>query len=431
MNIRLPSVYTPRSQITSKNLAGCEEYSKVNRQNAEQVTASGSNLLLDISLSYFIARKCPIFIWGGLKMFKKFISVLLVLFSVVASLTCAETENAGSKSKYPLVIAHRGASAYLPEHTLEAKALAYGMRPDYIEQDLVLSKDNHLIVMHDIYLDSTTDVAEVFPNRAREDGHYYTIDFTLEELKRLKVSESFIMGENGPQAKYPHRFPLWKSSFKLSTFEEEIELIQGLNQSLGYDIGIYPEIKKPYFHHWEGKDIAKIALEKLQQYGYTDDRQKVFLQCFDAEELQRIKFELMPALGMDLPLVQLIAATDWGEKLIQVNGTIQNYDYDWMLEKGGLDKVATYADGIGPWYPMLMEIKGGQPRANNVVRRAHRRQLQVHPYTFRADPEKLPEEFDSFNQFLHFAAYQLRVDGLFTDHPDRVVNYLSRDRSNR
>ncbi|WP_299945560.1 glycerophosphodiester phosphodiesterase [uncultured Microbulbifer sp.] len=356
-------------------------------------------------------------------MFKKILSVLFLFFSIAAGLTCAESTE--SNVKNTLVIAHRGASAYLPEHTLEAKSLAYGMRPDYIEQDLVLSKDNRLIVMHDITLDSTTDVAEVFAHRAREDGHYYTIDFTLEELKKLQVSEAFVMGKDGPQAKYPHRFPVWKSSFQLSTFEEEIELIQGLNKSLGYDIGIYPEIKKPYFHHWEGRDIAAIALEILKQYGYTSGQQKVFLQCFDAEELQRIKFELMPTLGMDLPLVQLIAATSWGEKKIEIDGAIQHYDYDWMLEPGGLRKIATYADGIGPWYPMLMEYKNGQPRANNVVRRAHRRQLQVHSYTFRADPEKIPEAFENFNRFLHFAITQLHVDGLFTDHPDKVVNYLS------
>ncbi|WP_413664365.1 glycerophosphodiester phosphodiesterase [Microbulbifer sp. CNSA002] len=362
-------------------------------------------------------------------MLKNLLSVVLIGFSVAATLTCAD--NFDQRNKQTIVVAHRGASAYLPEHTLESKALAYAMRPDYIEQDLVLSKDDHLIVMHDIYLDSVTNVADVFPQRARDDGHFYTIDFTLSELKQLQVSEPFIDSEDGLQAKYPERFPIWKSSFKLSTFEEELELIQGLNRSLGYDIGIYPEIKKPYFHHWEGKDIASIALQSLKKYGYTDRDHKVFFQCFDAEELQRVKFELMPSMGMDLSLVQLIAATDWGEKLVEVNGEIEKYNYDWMLQQGGLRKIATYADGIGPWYPMLMEVTDGQPRANSVVRRAHRRQLEVHPYTFRADTGKVPEEFESFEDFLHFAVYQLRIDGLFTDHPDRAVNYLSRGHRDR
>jgi len=333
---------------------------------------------------------------------------------------------AAASAQATLVIAHRGASGYLPEHTLEAKALAYAMRPDYIEQDLVLSKDDQLIVMHDITLDETTNVAEVFPDRAREDGHYYTIDFTLGELKQLRVTETFVKSGNGTSAKYPNRFPLWKSSFQLSTLEEEIELIQGLNRTLGYDIGLYPEVKKPWFHHREGKDIAALTLARLKQYGYVDRGQKIFLQCFDAEELQRIKRELMPRLGMDLPLVQLIAATDWGEKLIESDGKPVNYDYDWMLEPGGLEKIASYADGIGPWAMMLARLEGGKPVPTGLLRRAHKRKLLVHPYTFRADPGQIPEEIGSFENLLQLFIGQLGVDGLFTDHPDKVREFIGR-----
>lgn len=324
------------------------------------------------------------------------------------------------------VIAHRGASGYLPEHTLEAKALAYAMRPDYIEQDLVLSKDDQLIVMHDIFLDETTDVARVFPDRAREDGHYYTIDFTLAELKQLQVTETFVKTDGDRRAKYPNRFPLWKSSFQLSTLEEEIELIQGLNRTLGYDIGIYPEIKKPWFHHREGRDIAALALARLKEYGYVDREQKIFLQCFDAEELQRIKRELMPRLGMDLPLVQLIADTAWGEKKVESGGELVNYSYDWMLEPGGLEKIAGYADGIGPWAMMLAHLEKGQPVSSGLLQKAHKTKLLVHPYTFRADPEQIPEGLGSFENLLQFFIDNLGVDGLFTDHPDKVVAYLSR-----
>ncbi len=95
----------------------------------------------------------------------------------------------------PLVIAHRGASGYLPEHTLPAKALAYAMKPDYIEQDVVMTKDDQLVVLHDHYLDRVTDVAERFPDRAREDGRYYAIDFTLAEIKSLRVTEGFKLDE--------------------------------------------------------------------------------------------------------------------------------------------------------------------------------------------------------------------------------------------
>ncbi|SHF61740.1 glycerophosphoryl diester phosphodiesterase [Microbulbifer donghaiensis] len=357
------------------------------------------------------------------------LTALAAVASLTLTLPAMATTASTPSPPQPIVIAHRGASGYLPEHTLEAKALAYAMRPDFIEQDLVLSKDDHLIVMHDIYLDATTDVAEVFPGRARADGHFYTIDFTLAELKRLRVTSTFLSTEQGTIAKYPNRFPLWQSSFQLSTLAEEIELIEGLNQTLGYDIGIYPEIKKPYFHHMEGKDIAALTLAELKEYGYTSRERKIYLQSFDAEELQRIKRELMPRLGMDLPLIQLIAVTAWGEKQLQVDGKTSNYDYDWMLTAAGLERIASYADGIGPWLGMLARIEGGQLHTTELVQQAHRQSLQVHPYTIRADPSEIPKEVGTFRQLLHIAVHGFGVDGLFTDHPDRVRTYLTREAS--
>ncbi|MEW5248816.1 glycerophosphodiester phosphodiesterase [Microbulbifer discodermiae] len=349
------------------------------------------------------------------------------LCSIAAGLLLAALAAASpaqfDRDQAPLVIAHRGASGYLPEHTLESKALAYGMRPDYIEQDLVLSKDDHLIVLHDIYLDHVTDVADVFPHRARPDGHFYTIDFTLEEIKRLRVTEAFDRRNGETVPRYPQRFPLWRSSFKLATLAEEIEMIQGLNLSLGYDIGIYPEIKNPAFHHREGKDIAKLTLALLKQYGYDNPQQKIFLQSFDAEELQRIERELLPRMNMSIPLVQLIALTSWGTKKIEVDGQLVNYNYDWMLEEGGLKRIAGYADAIGPWAMMLVQKQGDNFGDNGVVARAHAVGLAVHPYTFRADDLLLPTTED-FEELVRMYTEDLGVDGLFTDHPDKVRDYL-------
>lgn len=234
----------------------------------------------------------------------------------------------------PLVIAHRGASGYLPEHTLPAKALAYAMKPDYIEQDVVMTKDDQLVVLHDHYLDRVTDVADRFPTRARADGRYYAIDFTLAEIKSLKVTEGFNLDDQGNRvAGFPTRFPMWQSDFRVATFAEEIELIQGLNKTLGYDVGIYPEIKAPWFHRHEGKDISKAVLATLHQYGYLSKGDKVYLQCFDANELQRINDELMPAMEMDLKLVQLMAYTDWNETMTYKGEKATPYSYDWMFEK--------------------------------------------------------------------------------------------------
>ncbi|MBY6212443.1 glycerophosphodiester phosphodiesterase [Microbulbifer agarilyticus] len=343
---------------------------------------------------------------------------------IFITLACIVSQSLyASERNNPIVIAHRGASGYLPEHTLEAKTLAYAMGADYIEQDLVLSKDNHLIVMHDIYLDEVTDVASKFPDRAREDGHFYTIDFTLPELKQLRVTGPFVsvLGKKVP--KYGKRFPLWHSQFQLATFEEELELIQGLNRSLGYNTGIYPEIKKPYFHAQEGRDISRVALETLKRYGYTKPDSKVYLQSFDAEELQRIHSELLPAMNMDIPLVQLIAETDWEEKRIKRAGQWHNYDYDWMRTPQGLQKIADYAVGIGPWYPMLVTEAGTE---GTLLTEARKLGLQVHPYTFRADPLQIPDTFRNFDELIALYVEQLKVDGLFTDHPDKVRSYLSK-----
>ena len=112
---------------------------------------------------------------------------------------------------------------------------------------------------------------------------------------------------------------------------------------------IYPEIKAPWFHHQEGKDIAKATLEVLKKYGYSSKKDKVYLQCFDADELKRIKNELEPKMGMDLNLVQLIAYTDWNEtQQKQADGQWVNYSYDWMFKPGAMAQIAQYADGIGP-----------------------------------------------------------------------------------
>ncbi|MCL4148216.1 UNVERIFIED_CONTAM: hypothetical protein GTU68_034137, partial [Idotea baltica] len=164
-----------------------------------------------------------------------------------------------------IVIAHRGASGYLPEHTLEAKALAYGMGADYLEQDVVLTKDDIPVVMHDIHLDEVTDVRIKFPERHRKDGRYYAIDFTLAEIKQLHVSERFNHKTLKPV--FPHRFSSPLDVFKISTLAEEIQFIQGLNNSTGKDVGIYPELKAPAFHHEHDKDLAAIVLQVLAEHG--------------------------------------------------------------------------------------------------------------------------------------------------------------------
>ena len=168
---------------------------------------------------------------------------------------------AAAPSSPKLVIAHRGASGYLPEHTLPAVAMAHALGADYIEQDVVLSKDNVPMVLHDIHLDTVTDVARRFPDRKREDGRYYVIDFTLAELKQLNASERF--DPKTGLAVFPTRFPVGKGSFQIPTLEEELQLIQGLNTSTGREAGVYPEVKEPAWHRTQGRDLSPILLESL------------------------------------------------------------------------------------------------------------------------------------------------------------------------
>lgn len=342
-----------------------------------------------------------------------------------AALLCAGALAGPAMAAEQIVIAHRGASGYLPEHSLPAKSMAYAQGADYLEQDLVMTKDDHLVVLHDHYLDRVTDVAQRYPDRARKDGRYYAIDFTLDEIRSLNFTEGFDI-DNGKKVQvFPGRFPMGKSSFRIHTFEEEIEFVQGLNHSTGKNIGIYPEIKAPWFHHQEGKDIATRTLEVLKKYGYTSKQDKVYLQCFDVNEVKRIRQELEPKMGMNLNLVQLIAYTDWNEtQEKQPDGTWTNYNYDWMLKPGAMAQIATYADGIGPDYHMLVALGSTTDniRLTEMVKEAHSNQLQVHPFTVRSD--KLPEFASSADQVYDILYRKAGVDGLFTDFPDKAVQYL-------
>ncbi|HEX7236991.1 MAG TPA: glycerophosphodiester phosphodiesterase family protein, partial [Gammaproteobacteria bacterium] len=150
----------------------------------------------------------------------------------------------------PIVIAHRGASGYLPEHTLAAKALAHGLGADYLEQDVVATRDSQLVVLHDLYLDDVTDVAQKFSGRHRQDGRHYVIDFDLAELETLTVFERRAPGT--ANAKYPARFPADTALFRIATLPQELELIRGLNRSTGRTAGIYSEIKDPEWHRRHG-----------------------------------------------------------------------------------------------------------------------------------------------------------------------------------
>ncbi len=319
------------------------------------------------------------------------------------------TPSSTDSNHRPLVIAHRGASGYLPEHTQEAKALAYAMGADFLEQDVVASRDDVLIVSHDIHLDRVSDVATRFPDRRRADGRFYVRDFELAELKTLNIQERLNDDASGPA--FPARFPVGLGQFRIVTLAQEIELVQGLNRSTGRNVGIYPEIKAPAWHHREGVDVAALLLDMLGHYGYESKQDPAFVQCFDAQELKRLRQDL----GCQLRLIQLVGENSWAESTT---------DYDQMRTAQGLAELAGVADGIGPWIDQLYTLAeiDGQPVSSGLVRMAHEAGLKVHPYTFRADA--VPQGFDSYQELVCWFVYELKIDGLFTDFTDLTLDVL-------
>lgn len=302
-----------------------------------------------------------------------------------------------------LIIAHRGASGYLPEHTLEAKAYAHALGADFIEQDIVATRDDKLVVLHDIHMDRVTDVATRFPDRARNDGRFYARDFDLAEIKQCRVGER--RKEDGVTAVYPNRFPVGDTRFNVPELSEELTLIAALNRSTGRNAGIYPEIKRPAWHRNEGVDISALVVEALAVAGYQTHSDNVFLQCFDAAEVQRLRNEL----GCELKLVQLLGENSWGES---------DTDYDTLKTADGLKRLAESVDGVGPWIGHLIQMADidGQPVSTGFVSAAHAAELVVHPYTFRA--EELVPGFDSLPEMVAWFVEELGIDGLFTDFPD-------------
>lgn len=306
----------------------------------------------------------------------------------------------------PLVIAHRGASGYLPEHTLPAATLAYAQGADFIEQDVVLSKDNFPVVLHDIHIDTTTDVAQQFPNRQREDGRYYAIDFTLAELKQLRVHERKTV--NGNQA-FANRYQ-GKAAFRIATLEEHLELIQQLNRQFNRTVGWYVEIKAPAWHKAEGYDISAVTLEMLRRFNLDSPNAPLFVQCFDFSETQRLRTELK----LKARLIQLIAENSWGESTT---------DYDYLRTQAGLHAIAKVADGIGPWIPQLLTRgANNQLHSTGLAEAAHELSLHVHPYTFRSDDVVLNTPVETL---LDALLIDLKVEGIFTDFTDHLSAHIN------
>jgi glycerophosphoryl diester phosphodiesterase len=353
----------------------------------------------------------------------------------------------GAREARPLVIGHRGASGYLPEHTLAGYALAIDLGADYIEPDLVVTKDGVLVARHEPNIVNTTNVKDLpqFAARKRkavvdgvEEEGFFASDFTLAEIRQLRAVQAF--GERDPR---------YNGRFGIPTFDEVLALARRKSAETGRRIGVYPETKHPTYHQQLGLPIENRLVDALKRHGLNHRHAPVFIQSFEVANLRYLR-SITP-----VRLVQLIDADG-----VNLDGSISlkpPYDrpYDFavrgdprtfadLVTPAGLAEIRSYADGVGPWKPYLISSAGvdangdGQPDDVNgdgqvderdrrllepsaVVANAHKLGLLVHPFTFRSEQRRLTGDFggDPVQEYLRF--YELGVDGLFTDFADTAA----------
>lgn len=317
-----------------------------------------------------------------------------------------------------LVIAHRGASAYRPEHTIGAYTLAIEYGADVIEPDLVATKDGVLVARHENEISGTTDVAEHPEFAARKttksiDGvaltGWFTEDFTLADLRTLRAKERIADVRPG-NARY-------NGVYRIPTFQEIIDLAKAKTSETGRTIAIYPETKHPSYFQSIGLPLEQRLLATLAANGYAGPQAPVFIQSFEVANLKAMR------ATTDLPIIQLMGAPP--EQPYDYVAAGDPRGYADMITPAGLGQVAQYATGIGPDKNMIIPRDGsGHLLApTSLVADAHKAGLLVHPYTFRPENHFLPADFrsgadktargDAYGEITRFL--QTGIDGLFSD----------------
>ncbi len=329
----------------------------------------------------------------------------------------------------PLVVGHRGASGYRPEHTLASYELAARMGADYLEPDLVATKDGVLVARHENEISGTTNVESVpaFANRRTTktiDGvevtGWFTEDFTLRELRRLRAKERL------PAVR--QESTMFDGQYGIPTLQEIIDLSARLTRDLGRPIGIFPETKHPTYFASIGLPLEEPLVAVLRRNGLDRTDAPVIVQSFETGSLRKLNGRL----GARVPLVQLTGSGAPYDLASAGDGRT----YADLLTAPGLRWIASYADGIGPAKDqvILRNADGTLGRPTSVISDAHRFNLKVIPYTFRAENMFLPTNYrrgteaDEFGRALDEMSVFFRhgVDGVFTDQPD--VGVAARDR---
>ncbi|MGB2568397.1 glycerophosphodiester phosphodiesterase [Micromonospora citrea] len=323
----------------------------------------------------------------------------------------------------PIVIGHRGASGYRPEHTLEAYRLAIRTGADYIEPDLVPTKDGVLVARHENEISGTTDVAARPEFAARKatktiDGvtvtGWFTEDFTLAELKTLRAKERL------PQVRVANT--AFDGRYEVPTFQEVVDLARAESRNRGRTIGVYPETKHPSYFASIGLPLEEPLVAVLRENKLAHRGAPVFVQSFETANLRRLDRMI------DVPLVQLLDASG---RPYDFTAAGDPRSYADLASPAGLAWIAGYADGVGLNKNLIVpRDAAGRLRApTTVIRDAHREKLVVHAWTFRAENQFLPADFrigadpnargDVTAEYELF--YGLGLDGVFTDQPDTAV----------
>jgi glycerophosphoryl diester phosphodiesterase len=344
-------------------------------------------------------------------------AALLPIVATMLFVSAQSSEAKPGKSKDVIVIGHRGASGYRPEHTLAAYELAIMQGADFIEPDLVSTKDGVLVARHENEIGGTTDVAAKFPGRLTTktiDGvavtGYFTEDFTLAELKTLRAKE---------------RLPALRSTaydglYEVPTLQEVIDLVQDYSRGRGTKaIGIYPETKHPTYFDGIGLSLEEPLVEALHGNGYNGNDKRVFIQSFEVANLKDLNSMTK------LPLVQLINSTGAPYDFV-AGGDARTYAD--MTTPAGLADISGYAEGIGANKDLIIprDVSGALLEPTTLIDDAHKADLIVHAWTFRAENTFLPLDFRSSENPAEQGDLKgeiqlflsLGLDGFFTDFPD-------------
>ncbi|BAY17826.1 glycerophosphoryl diester phosphodiesterase [Anabaenopsis circularis NIES-21] len=323
-------------------------------------------------------------------------------------------------NKKPIIIAHRGASGYRPEHTLAAYELAINFGADYIEPDLVSTQDGVLIARHENEISATTNVAKHHEFAQRRttkiiDGEsktgWFTEDFTLAEIKTLRAKERI------PQLRQQNT--IYDGLWQIPTLQEIIDLAKNYSKKLGRNIGIYPETKHPTYFRSINLSLEEPLLNTLRANGYHEKNAPIFIQSFEVSNLRYL------AQTTNLPLVQLINLTGQPYDFV-VSGDIRTYTD--LVTKSGLSEIAQYAQAIGIHKDILVprDNKNKLRSPTSVLQNAHAVGLKVHIWTFRNEDSFLPLDFPGNPQGEYELFFSLGVDGVFSDFSDTALSVRDR-----